>query len=49
MFGEPKYPIDRSDCAIDFVHKIPLRDPEAPPPKRKLYPLDNVELEELKK
>ena len=49
VFGEPQYPIDRSDCKDDFVHKIPLRDPEAPPPKRKLYPLDNVELAELKK
>lgn len=30
------------------MHRIPLKDPNALPPKRKLYPLDNVELEELK-
>lgn len=30
-------------------HKIPLKDENAPPPKRKIYPLDNDELVELKK
>ena len=32
-----------------FEHKIPLIDESADPPKRKLYPLDSVELVELKK
>jgi hypothetical protein len=43
------YPVDRSDCPSEFFHSIPLKDENAAPPKRKLYPLDNVELEELKK
>jgi hypothetical protein len=42
------YPVDRSDCPRNFQHSIPLKDENAPPPKRKLYPLDTVELEELK-
>jgi hypothetical protein len=32
-----------------FQHQIKLADETKPPPKRKLYPLDNTELEELKK
>ena len=32
-----------------FEHKIPLVNESADPPKRKLYPLDSVELVELKK
>ena len=32
-----------------FEHKIPLIDDSADPPERKLYPLDSVELVELKK
>ena len=48
MFSEPTYPVDRSDCPVIFEHKIPLVDESAPPPKRKLYPLDSVELVELK-
>ncbi len=49
VFEEPTYPIDRSDTGVKFEHEIALKDPGADPPKRKLYPLDNVELEELKK
>ncbi len=49
VFSEPRYPVDRSKCPIQFDHKIPLVDESAPPPKRKLYPLDTKELEELKK
>lgn len=49
VFCEPKYPVDRSDCPVIFEHSIPLIDESAAPPKRKLYPLDSVELVELKK
>ncbi len=49
MFEEPTYPVDRSSCPVQFEHKIPLIDESAPPPKRRLYPLDGVELAELKK
>lgn len=48
MFSDPVYPIDRSDAPIQFEHQIPLKDENAEPPKRKLYPLDARELEELK-
>ena len=48
VFTEPQYPIDRSDVGVNFEHEIVLKDPSADPPKRKLYPLDNVELAELK-
>ena len=48
VFSEPEYPVDRSNCPQIFEHAIPLKDENAPPPKRKLYPLDGVELEELK-
>ena len=41
--------MDRSNCPLQFVHTVPLVDETAPPPKRKLYPLDQRELEELKK
>ena len=49
VFQEPSYPVDRSNCPIQFEHSIPLVDESAPPPKRKLYPLDQRELDELKK
>ena len=49
VFSEPPYPVDRSKCPEQFQHHIPLKDESAPPPKRKLYPLDQTELEELKK
>ena len=45
VFTEPSFPIHRSEF---FQHKIPLKDPTADPPKRKLYPLDSSELAELK-
>ena len=48
VFVDPVYPVDRSDCPAQFEHSIPLVDESAPPPKRKLYPLDTTELAELK-
>ncbi len=45
MFSEPTYPVKRSD---EMKHKIRLIDETRPPPKRKLYPLDETELAELK-
>ena len=45
MFEEPKYPITRKQ---NFEHTIKLKDPNAQPPKRRLYPLDELELKELK-
>ena len=48
VFSKPTYPVDRNTCPQTFQHCIPLKDENAPPPKRKLYPLDSVELEELK-
>lgn len=49
VFVEPTYPVDRAGCPTNIEHTIRLVDEKAPPPKRKIYPLDNVELEELKK
>jgi hypothetical protein len=49
VFSEPTYPVVRDGNAIDFYHYIKLKDPSLDPPKRRLYPLDAVELEELKK
>ena len=48
MFSEPKYPVDRSSCPQKFEFSLPLKDENSEPPKRKIYPLDNVELDELK-
>ena len=48
MFEEPVYPVDRSDCPNQFIFDMPLKDEKSEPPKRKIYPLDNVELTELK-
>ncbi len=45
VFTEPTFPIARPD---HLQHKIELQDPTAPPPKRRLYPLSDVELTELK-
>ena len=43
------YPVDRGDELNRlFEHKIELADPSLPPPKRKLYPLDDLELAELR-
>ncbi len=39
VFSEPTYPVDRSGGRV-FEHTIPLKDDEAQPPKRRLYPLD---------
>ena len=47
VFSEPSYPVDRSGSTV-FEHSIPLKDENAPAPKRRLYPLDQVELTELK-
>jgi hypothetical protein len=45
VFAEPTYPIKRK---AQHHHKIELSDPSAPPPKRRLYPLSEDELTELK-
>ena len=45
VFTEPTYPVNR---ASHQQHKIKLVDPSAPPPKRRLYPLSEAELKELK-
>ncbi len=49
VFAEPKYPVSREGCAVDIRHEIRLKDADSAPPKRRIYPLDNQELEELKK
>jgi hypothetical protein len=49
VFSEPKYPVSREGCDVNIKHQIRLVDESAPPPKRRIYPLDNSELEELKK
>ena len=43
VFKEPTYPIIEN--RVPFT--IPLVDSTIPPPKRKLYPLSELELEEL--
>ena len=49
VFKEPVYPVDRGEeLNRVFEHKIELSDPTLPPPKRKLYPLDDLELAELR-
>ncbi len=48
VFAEPVYPVNRQGCPANIEHEIRLVDPAAPPPKRRIYPLDNSELEELK-
>ena len=48
VFAEPKFPIVR-DNSVHFEHRIRLKDEAAPPPRRKIYPLDQEELAELKK
>jgi hypothetical protein len=43
------YPVDRGEELNRlFEHKIQLSDPDLPPPRRKLYPLDDDELKELR-
>ena len=48
VFTVPTYPIDRSDAPWQIYHDIQLKDPNATPPKRKIYPLDQAELTELR-
>jgi hypothetical protein len=45
VFKEPTFPIERP---AHQQHVIKLLDPQAPPPKRRLYPLSDSELVELK-
>ena len=45
VFSEPTYPVEREDL---FRHNIRLKDPAAHPPRKKLYPLDEVESAALK-
>ena len=45
IFEEPKYPVARDSL---YQHEIKLKDPNADPPRKKLYPLDAVELAALK-
>lgn len=47
VFQEPAFPIQRPNPKM-YEHKIRLKDEDAPPPRRKIYPLDQKELEELK-
>ena len=39
VFSEPTFPIQRPNPEA-FEHRIRLRDEAAPPPRRKIYPLD---------
>ena len=48
VFSEPNYPVNREGCQANIKHEIRLLDEKAEPPKRRIYPLDNNELEELK-
>ena len=48
VFSEPTYPVDRTDVGVTFEHDIILEDPTKPPPKKKLYTLDDEELKALK-
>ena len=46
VFETPVFPVKReNEC---FEHRITLVDETADPPKRRLYPLDNTKLVELK-
>ncbi len=50
VFSEPKFPVDRGEELNKlFEFHIDLKDPSAPPPCKKLYPLDHDELAELRK
>jgi hypothetical protein len=46
VFADPTFPTERADP--DFYHKITLVDDKATPPRKKLYPLDSLELAALK-
>ena len=45
VFEEPTYPVERPPL---FQHHIRLKDKTKDPPRKKLYPLDQVELAALK-
>ena len=47
VFAEPGFPIVRDNPTL-YEHKIRLKDESEPPPRRKIYPLDQKELAELK-
>ena len=47
VFAEPQFPIHRENSQM-YEHRIRLKDEGAPPPRRKIYPLDQQELSELK-
>ena len=47
MFAEPRYPVERPNNEL-YEFRIRLQDETADPPRRKIYPLDARELEELK-
>ena len=49
VFQEPQYPVQRPGLTVDFEHKIDKKDESADPPKRKIYPLDPEEMDELRK
>ena len=48
FYAEPTFPVDRSNVGVTFEHDIQLEDPTKPPPKKKLYMLDDQELKALK-
>ena len=49
VFEEPVYPVQRPGLTVNFEHKIDRKDESADPPKRKIYPLDPAEMEQLRK
>ena len=49
VFEEPVYPVQRQGLTVNFEHKIDRKDESADPPKRKIYPLDPAEMEDLRK
>ena len=47
VFAEPGFPIIRNNPTL-YEHRIRLKDESEPPPRQKIYPLDQKELAELK-
>lgn len=47
MFADPTYPITREHNERYEFH-VPLKDPSKDPPRKKLYPLTEEELVDLK-
>ena len=47
MFGEPKFLVQRDDRDM-WEFSIYLKDPAKDPPRKRIYPLDTEELNELK-